>query len=310
MGHPCTLCTGSYICGAQEEKDGKDVQIIFYRAGQASLNAVVKGSFYDAYDWIVSGNFGFIKRGVEPIYIERIVWRRIFHGRKGQAMADTGLEKIQGAAQEDWRSEDYVYSKETFDEFVLQFLGTVKHEMSLEEYKAYIDSKIALMREHSSQSCTYYIVNISEEGYRRMKEDPLYERFVLGTIEEYKGRGYCQDGEPDYVILSFGEREEEFKGDVIRIQPKEEEQRQETYYERRKRRKKQQKIILEKKWAKERERKKANEKILLEKITMEREAQRKALVKASVKRADVTKKAIQAYEHSLLTQSELELYLR
>ncbi len=57
-------------------------------------------------------------------------------------------------------------------------------EMTLEEYKNYIDGKIARIPFHPSHRRITEYLTISEEGYIAMKNDPEYEEWVLSHIRE------------------------------------------------------------------------------------------------------------------------------
>lgn len=57
-------------------------------------------------------------------------------------------------------------------------------DMTMEEYKAYIDDKISKIPFHISHRKIKEYLTISDEGYRAMKEDPEYEKWVLNHIRE------------------------------------------------------------------------------------------------------------------------------
>lgn len=57
-------------------------------------------------------------------------------------------------------------------------------DMTLEEYKSYINDKIARIPFHYSHRRIKEYLTISEEGYLAMKNDPEYEAWVLRHIKE------------------------------------------------------------------------------------------------------------------------------
>ena len=59
-----------------------------------------------------------------------------------------------------------------------------KKEMTLDQYKKYIDDIISRMSVHPTQSGRTWQFDISDEGYEAMKNDPEYEKYVLDTIRD------------------------------------------------------------------------------------------------------------------------------
>ena len=57
-----------------------------------------------------------------------------------------------------------------------------KKEMTLDQYKKYIQDIISRMPVHPSQSGRTWLFDISDEGYEAMKNDPEYEKYILDTI--------------------------------------------------------------------------------------------------------------------------------
>lgn len=67
--------------------------------------------------------------------------------------------------------------------------AVARDEMSLEEYKAYITEKIVGYPMHPSllgDSCS---ISISDEGFKAMKENLEYEKWVLEQSKGFKGNG-------------------------------------------------------------------------------------------------------------------------
>ena len=59
-----------------------------------------------------------------------------------------------------------------------------KKEMTLDQYKKYIQDIISRMPVHPSQSGRTWLFDISDEGYEAMKNDPEYEKYILDTIRD------------------------------------------------------------------------------------------------------------------------------
>lgn len=92
--------------------------------------------------------------------------------------------------------------------------GVSTKEMSMEEYKSYIYDQISLLKQHPSQLGDSIAVNISEEGFAAMKNDPEYEKWVLDTLRQnFAARdpwsGICGG---KYVMHFFGATKEEYHG--------------------------------------------------------------------------------------------------
>ncbi|MCI8326959.1 MAG: hypothetical protein HFI37_04195 [Lachnospiraceae bacterium] len=90
--------------------------------------------------------------------------------------------------------------------------GAVSVEnMTLEQYKQYIHDQISGIPLDPSQSGWYWRIEITDEGFEAMKNDPEYEKQVLSAIRSnfsYKDPFHSQN----YVILHFGATEEESYG--------------------------------------------------------------------------------------------------
>ena len=89
-----------------------------------------------------------------------------------------------------------------------------REEMTLEEYRRYIDEKITRMRRNSCRARDTFSIYISEEGYAAMKADPEYEAWVLNTLQSdfrsYSAWGGMNGGR--YVIHFFGATKEDHIG--------------------------------------------------------------------------------------------------
>lgn len=56
-------------------------------------------------------------------------------------------------------------------------------DMTLEEYKKYIHDKISEFPMHSDLMGDYFSIHISDEGFKAMKDDPEYEKWVLNELK-------------------------------------------------------------------------------------------------------------------------------
>lgn len=90
--------------------------------------------------------------------------------------------------------------------------GECTKNMTFEEYKRYIDDRISKIKDQFPESCRDWCIDMSDDSYEAMKNNPEYEKFVLdrirSSIEEYAGsksRGV--------TVLHFGKSEEEFRSE-------------------------------------------------------------------------------------------------
>lgn len=125
-------------------------------------------------------------------------------------------------------------------------------EMTLEEYKQYIYRKISELPMHPSNRNDFIAVQISDAGFRVMKEDPEYEKWVLDTLQK---DFLCYDpwsgSSGKYVIHSFGASKEAYHAESWRMDTQKERDRynqksKDSFWERRARRRKQLKKQYEK----------------------------------------------------------------
>lgn len=88
--------------------------------------------------------------------------------------------------------------------------------MSLTEYKSYIYNIISGLTFDPSESRDFIAVNISDEGFEAMKNDPEYEKWVLEKVaEDYFsfnmwGNRHCTR----YGIKYFGATKEEYRSET------------------------------------------------------------------------------------------------
>lgn len=92
-------------------------------------------------------------------------------------------------------------------------------DMTMEEYKKYIYDKISNLPVHPSNMYDSVAVQISEEGFIAMKNDPEYEEWVLNTLKRDFAASdpwssYCGG---KYSIFYFGATKEEYHGESWRM---------------------------------------------------------------------------------------------
>ncbi len=87
-------------------------------------------------------------------------------------------------------------------------------DMTMEEYKTYIYDKISTLPVHPTQINRSASVFISEEGFAAMKENPEYEEWVLGKLQEdfMVCNPLCQKY-GSYVVYQFGAKKSDYRGD-------------------------------------------------------------------------------------------------
>ena len=86
--------------------------------------------------------------------------------------------------------------------------------MSMTEYKIYIYNVISALTFDNSDSRDFIAVNISDEGFEAMKNDPEYEAHVLQSIRaNFSFTDHYHSS--NYSILPFGATEEEFHGESV-----------------------------------------------------------------------------------------------
>ncbi len=98
-------------------------------------------------------------------------------------------------------------------------LETIKEQMSMAEYKLYIYDKIAAIQMHPSNIYDSVAVQITEEGFRAMKNDPEYEKWVLDKL---RSNFNCYDPWSGtcggkFSIFKFGATKEEYHAQTWRL---------------------------------------------------------------------------------------------
>lgn len=87
--------------------------------------------------------------------------------------------------------------------------------MTMDEYKEYITGKMNSLPMHSSRSDSTSAVIISNAGWERMKSDPSYEQWVLGTVaSDFASQDPWETvGSSSYSIYRFGDTMEQYSCD-------------------------------------------------------------------------------------------------
>ncbi|MBR3499459.1 MAG: hypothetical protein IKO05_10760 [Selenomonadaceae bacterium] len=111
-------------------------------------------------------------------------------------------------------------------------------EMSLDEYKAYIESALQNIPRNITRHRDDVTVVISDEGYRAMQNDSEYEAWVIDSVRK-------ELSVPDYLcgypgtygrreVIQFGASKEEYRGQSCAIRKNDSPHvEEETYWERR-----------------------------------------------------------------------------
>ena len=90
-------------------------------------------------------------------------------------------------------------------------------DMTLEEYKNYIHEKISNIPWSPSNLCDSWSIDISEEGFKAMKNDPKYEKWVLDDLTKALTTPYPEwarsIGGSRYVVAHIGATKEDCRAD-------------------------------------------------------------------------------------------------
>lgn len=73
-------------------------------------------------------------------------------------------------------------------------------DMTLKEYKAYINERINNLYTHPSQRNVLWFIDITEAAYQRMQSDPLYEQRVMDYLARNKAAN-CGRYAPRFVLV-------------------------------------------------------------------------------------------------------------
>ena len=168
-------------------------------------------------------------------------------------------------------------------------------DMTMEEYKQYIYDKIVRMPVDYSQIQDAVSITISEEGFKAMKADPEYEKWVLDTIRRDLSTYYPWGtvGESTYRSHYFGATKKEYRGYCFAKDNRAKrlaEQRQAQIAEQEKRKKRHREYLL-----------------LLEKLWLKREREQDYLDEIATCRRQIQSRLLQCYAIERATGEEQEL---
>ena len=168
-------------------------------------------------------------------------------------------------------------------------------DMTMEEYKQYIYDKILKMPVNYSQIQDAVSITISEEGFKAMKEDPEYEKWVLDTIRRDLSAYYPWGtmGESTYRSHYFGATKKEYRGYCYAKDNRyrrQAEQHRAKIAEEEKRKKRHREYLL-----------------LLEKLWLKREMEQDYLDEIAKCRREIQSRLLQCYAIERATGEEQEL---
>ncbi len=130
----------------------------------------------------------------------------------------------------------------TYDEILSEAREGLKapspQEMTLEEYKAYIEGKLQNIPRNITRYRDVVTVCITDAGYQAMQNDSTYEAWVLDSVREELSFPDYLCGYPGtygrYDVMQFGASKEDFRGHMSAIHKNDSRHvEEETYWERR-----------------------------------------------------------------------------
>lgn len=115
---------------------------------------------------------------------------------------------------------------------------TSPQEMTLDEYKTYIEGKLQNIPRNITRHRDEVTIVISEAGYRAMQNDSDYEAWVLNAVREELAVPDYLCGYPGtygrYDVMEFGATKEDYRGHMSAIHKNDlRHVEEETYWERR-----------------------------------------------------------------------------
>ena len=208
---------------------------------------------------------------------------------KNQGVEKSFLQAIENAASEQIKTEQGVDAASV----VIRTYSTA--DMTMEEYKQYIYDQIIKMPINYSQIQDAVSITISEEGFKAMKADPEYEKWVLDTIRRDLSAYYPWGtvGESTYRSHYFGATKKEYRGYCFAKDNRAKrlaEQRQAQIAEQEKRKKRHREYLL-----------------LLEKLWLKREMEQDYLDEIATCRREIQSRMLQCYAIERATGEEQEL---
>ncbi|MBQ6006569.1 MAG: hypothetical protein IJL14_10030 [Selenomonadaceae bacterium] len=134
------------------------------------------------------------------------------------------------------------HKQKTYDEILSEAREGLKkispQEMTLDEYKAYIEGEIQNIPRNFTRYRDDVTVCISDAGFQAMQNDSEYEAWVLESIREELSFPDYLCGYPGtygrYDVMQFGATKEDFRGHMSAIHKNDSRHvEEETYWERR-----------------------------------------------------------------------------
>ena len=115
---------------------------------------------------------------------------------------------------------------------------TSPQEMTLDEYKTYIEGKLQNIPRNITRHRDEVTIVISDAGYRAMQNDSDYEAWVLNAVREELAVPDYLCGYPGtygrYDVMEFGATKEDYRGHMSAIHKNDSRHvEEETYWERR-----------------------------------------------------------------------------
>lgn len=103
--------------------------------------------------------------------------------------AEIGFDNTSGtSAPDSEKTEGSKFNQTLWEKYSAGVLSP--KDMTLGEYKLYINDKIKNLYTHPSQKRLDWFIDISDAAYRRMQSDPAYEQWVLDFLAQAKSTGY------------------------------------------------------------------------------------------------------------------------
>lgn len=134
------------------------------------------------------------------------------------------------------------HTPKTYDDILAEARDGLKkispQDMSLDEYKAYIESELQNIPRNFTRYRDDVTIVISDDGFRAMQNDPDYEAWVLDSVREELSFPDYLCGYPGtyghYDVMQFGATKEDYRGQMSAIHKNDSPQiEEETYWERR-----------------------------------------------------------------------------
>lgn len=188
----------------------------------------------------------------------------------------------------------------SFADKMAERIAASPQDMTLKEYKAYINDKINQMYTHPSQKNVFWYIDITDAAYQRMQADPIYERRVLDYLEKNKAAN-CGRHAPRFVFVHIEDTWEKSYGYSMGVQDND---RYSRYLEEKRRAaklraKKERRKRLLKEYLKKKAEAKRLQDMLLNKELEKRRLEHGRIVK-KWNRKRQTAQAARAYEASLI----------